>query len=157
MGSLRAEAAGTHEGLGIGDWALVGEWRVGGIRSHRDLLVWQKAMDLAVELYRATAAFPDHERFGLVSQLRRAAVSVPSNIAEGYGRGSTSDYIRFLRMSRGSLSEIDTQLLLCVSLDFLASDLHERLIERVNECGRILAALIRSLEAKLATGDGAVN
>lgn len=105
-------------------------------------------MDLCTEIYRLTKPFPESERFGLVSQLRRAAVSVPSNIAEGYGRGTTQDYIRFLRAARGSLCEIDTQALLAMKLEYLADDKYAGVLERVNECGRILAALIRSLEVK---------
>lgn len=105
-------------------------------------------MDLVTEVYRLTQKFPDAERFGLVSQLRRASVSVPSNIAEGYGRGSTADYIRFLRGSRGSLYEIDTQLLIAARLNYIAQSDYEGILERINECGRMLAALIRTLNEK---------
>lgn len=118
------------------------------VRSHRDLVAWQKALDLGIEVYRLTRCLPDSERFGLVSQLRRAAVSVPSNIAEGYGRGTTADYIRFLRAARGSLYEIDTQFLMSTKLGYVVAEEYASLLERVNECGRILAALIRSLESK---------
>ncbi len=121
---------------------------MGEIQSHRDLIAWQKAMDLGLHVYRLTAAFPDTERYGLVSQLRRASVSVPSNIAEGYGRGTTADYIRFLRSARGSLYEVDTQLLFSSRLGFLTQDQYVSVLEQINECGRILAALIRSLEDK---------
>lgn len=119
------------------------------INSHRDLVAWQKAVGLVKEVYRVTALLPSDERFGLTSQVRRAAVSVPSNIAEGYGRGSTADYVRFLRSSRGSLYEVDTQLFLAVELQFIAQAQYAAILELINECGRILAALIRSLEAKL--------
>lgn len=101
------------------------------------------------EVYRLSALLPSEERYGLTSQVRRAAVSVPSNIAEGYGRGSTADYVRFLRASRGSLYEVDTQLFLAVELQFIAQAQYAAILELINECGRILAALIRSLEAKL--------
>lgn len=121
------------------------------IKSYRDLVAWQKAMDLVTEVYRLTASFPGIERFGLVAQPRRAAVSVPSNIAEGYGRGTTADYLRFLRAARGSLYEIDTQMLLSVRLGLLAQTDYDRTLERINECGRILAALIRSLEDRIAS------
>jgi four helix bundle protein len=121
---------------------------VSDIRSHRDLVAWQKAVDLGLEVYRVTKPFPESERFGPVSQARRASVSVASNIAEGYGRGTTSDYVRFLRHARGSLYEIDTQMMFAVRLGFLADEAYTALLERVNECGRILAALIRSLEKK---------
>ena len=122
------------------------------IQSHRDLLAWQKAMILGLALYEATRGFPDHERYGLTSQIRRAGVSVPSNIAEGYGRASTTDYLRFLRMARGSLFEIDTQLLFAVRLGYIAETKHRELSEQCRECGRILAGLIRSIE-KTSDGD----
>jgi four helix bundle protein len=83
---------------------------MGEIQSFRDLVVWQRSVDLGVWLYQLTAQFPEAERFGLSQQLRRAGVSVSSNIAGGYGRGSANDYLRFLRNSRGSLNEIETQL-----------------------------------------------
>jgi four helix bundle protein len=118
------------------------------IRSHRDLVAWQKAMQLAVEVMQLTKSLPADERFGLVSQLRRACVSFPSNIAEGYGRGTTADYVRFLRVARGSLYEIDTQALLCVQFEYISQEAYASVLERVNECGRILAALIRSLEER---------
>ena len=121
---------------------------MGEIRSHRDLVAWQKAMDLGIEVYRLTSTLPESERFGLVSQLRRASVSVASNIAEGYGRGATADYIRFLRASRGSLYEIDTQLLLAVRLEYIQTSSYDDILERINECGRVLAGLIRSLESE---------
>ncbi|GDX98953.1 four helix bundle protein [Phycisphaerae bacterium] len=120
------------------------------IRSHRDLVAWQKAMELASDVMQFTKSLPVEERFGLVSQLRRACVSVPSNIAEGYGRGTTADYIRFLRTARGSLYEIDTQALLCVRFAYVSQSTYDAILERVNECGRILAALIRSLEDRNA-------
>lgn len=116
------------------------------IRSHRDLIAWQKAVELSLAIYSATQRFPTDERFGLVSQLRRAGVSVASNIAEGYGRGSTTDYIRFLRTARGSLYEIDTQLLIAARLEFLSMSSFQQLESQVNECSRILVGLIRSLE-----------
>jgi len=108
-------------------------------------------MDLGLEVYALTKRLPESERFGLVSQLRRAAVSVASNIAEGYGRGTTADYIRFLRGARGSLYEIDTQALFCVRLEYVPADTYTPILDRINECGRILAALIRSLEDKRST------
>ena len=105
-------------------------------------------MDLVKACYALTSSFPPDERFGLVTQLRRASVSVPSNIAEGYGRGTTKDYIRFLRAARGSLYEIDTQLLLAVSLGFASQERAQAPLDLVAECGRILAALIRTLEER---------
>ena len=116
------------------------------IRSHRDLIAWQKAVELTLSVYSATQRFPESEKFGLVSQLRRAAVSAASNIAEGYGRGTTTDYIRFLRTSRGSLYEIDTQLLIAHRLNYLAPEDFKAIESQLNECSRVLAGLIRSLE-----------
>ena len=92
------------------------------VRSYRDLRVWQQAMDLAEATYRATEQFPEDERYGLVTQLRRATVSVASNIAEGHAR-STGDYLRHLLISNGSLTEIETQLLLSARLGFLSAEL----------------------------------
>jgi four helix bundle protein len=115
------------------------------IRSHRDLIAWQKAVELCVAIYSMTKLFPADERFGLVSQLRRAGVSVASNIAEGYGRGSRQDYVRFLRAARGSLYEIDTQLLLASRLEFMTPSSFQQIESQANECSRILLGLIRSL------------
>jgi four helix bundle protein len=116
------------------------------IRSHRDLVAGQKALEFGLLVYKATAEFPEHERFGLTSQLRRAAVSVSSNIAEGYGRASTSDYLRFLRIARGSLFEIDTQLMFAVRLGYMSESSHGEALERCRESGRVLAGLIRAVE-----------
>lgn len=116
------------------------------IRSHRDLVAWQKAFELGLSIYRLTQKFPDVERFGLISQLRRGGVAVASDIAEGYGRGSTQDYIRFLRVARGCLYELDTQLLFAVKLEYITESSYREIYEQLNECGRILAGLIRSLE-----------
>jgi four helix bundle protein len=112
---------------------------------HYQLDVWKDAMRLAREIYRASAAFPDAERFGLSSQIRRAAISVPSNIAEGAGRGTPADYARYLRIARGSLMELDTQLWIARDLDFL-SDITElqALLQRV---AAMLNALIKSKTA----------
>jgi four helix bundle protein len=98
-------------------------------------------------VYRSTKAFPADERFALTSQIRRAAVGVASNIAEGYGRGGRSDYIRFLKIARGSLYELDTQLQLACDLTYLDQSSHAGLKSALNESERILAGLIRSLEA----------
>lgn len=119
---------------------------VSDVRSHRDLIAWQKAVKLALDVYSITKLFPESEKFGLVSQLRRACVSVPSNIAEGYGRGATNDYIRFLRTARGSVYEVDTQLLIASRLGYLSAEKFEELESQLNECSRILVGLIRSLE-----------
>jgi len=119
---------------------------VSNINSHRDLIAWQKAFGFGLAVYEITRGFPDQERFGLISQLRRCAVSVASNIAEGYGRQSTSDYVRFLRMARGSTYEADTQLLFAVELGLLDRTRYEEVKSQLDECGRVLGGLIRSLE-----------
>ena len=105
-------------------------------------------MDLVIAIYRATEGFPAKEQFGLTSQMRRAAVSVPSNIAEGQGRSATADYVRFLRIARGSLQEIETQVELSRRLGYLADNKAEELQEKSAEICRILAGLIRSLESR---------
>ena len=118
----------------------------GEIKSYRDLIAWQKTFSLGLAVYRLTKQLPEAERFGLISQLRRGAVSIASNIAEGYGRQSTNDYVRFLRVARGCLYELDTQLLFAIELGYVEVGECAPLQEQVNECGRILAGLIRSLE-----------
>jgi len=103
-------------------------------------------MDLSYELYRLTGTFPDSEKFGLVSQLRRAGVSVPSNIAEGFGRGSRQDYGRFLRIARGSLHEIDTQLMLARRLRLIDNADFERVEQLHVSCIQLVSGLLRSLD-----------
>jgi len=120
------------------------------IKSYRDLIVWQKAMDLVEEIYRCSQGFPNDERFGLTAQLRRAAVSVPSNIAEGNSRGTSRDYLRFLDMSYGSLAEVETQVMIANRLNYLDSPKLEDLLQRTGEIGRLINGLQRSLAAKEA-------
>jgi four helix bundle protein len=117
------------------------------IRTYRDLKAWQKSMDLVRSVYETTGQMPSSERFGLTNQMRRAAVSIPSNIAEGYARQATVDYIRFLRTARGSLAELSTQTEIAISLKMLLEN--ERLAALLQEVDRILQGLIRSLEEKL--------
>jgi four helix bundle protein len=115
------------------------------IKSHRDLIVWQKAMDLAVSVYRETDHFPKTEIYGLTSQARRAAVSVPANIAEGQGRRLAGEYIHFLGNARGSLLELDTHLEIAFRLDFLDASVHSALAEKLAEVRKLLNGLMRSL------------
>ncbi|MBN1515455.1 four helix bundle protein [Candidatus Sumerlaeota bacterium] len=115
------------------------------IRSFKDLIVWQKAMELVTGIYMETGAFPSDEKFGLVSQMRRCAVSIPSNIAEGYGRRSTNDYIRFLQIAIGSVYELQTQLEICRNLHFLESGNFEKLDADLAEIERMLASLARKV------------
>ncbi len=112
--------------------------------SHKDLNVWKKSMNLVILTYRLTGQFPKEELFGLSSQMRRAAVSIPSNIAEGHGRNSDKELIRFLFISLGSASELETQILLSNKLDFLNEEGFNQLNELNNEVIRMLVALIRS-------------
>jgi four helix bundle protein len=120
------------------------------MRDYRDLEVWQKSMDLAVSAYAATAKFPRTEQFNLTAQIRRAAVSVASNIAEGAGRRTTKDFIAFTHTARGSLAELETQMLLAARIGLpICIDAWE---SKLNELGRLLNGLIRSLEQKVSAG-----
>jgi four helix bundle protein len=115
------------------------------IESHRDLLVWQKGMDLVEVIYRITQKLPSHEQFGLVSQLRKAAVSIPSNIAEGYGRHSSGSYRQFLSISRGSLLELETQIELCVRLGYLSQSDTSSILADITELSKMLTSLIAKI------------
>lgn len=116
------------------------------IRSFRDLIAWQKGIELCKQIYRISASLPDVEKFGLVAQIRRAAVSIPSNIAEGYARRRKQDYLRFLDMARGSLAEVETQLVLIRELGFAREELLSGCFELVRELDRILFALAKGVE-----------
>jgi four helix bundle protein len=119
---------------------------VGEINSYRDLKVWQDGMTLVEDCYRLSKEFPKEELFGLTSQLRRAAVSVPANIAEGCGRDGRGSYVNFLRNAQGSLKELETHLILAQRLKFGSFDLASQLLARSETIGRMLRSLIRSLE-----------
>lgn len=121
------------------------------IRSHHDLSVWQLGMDLTEAVYAITEGFPKQETYGLTSQLRRAAASVPANIAEGNGRDSTKDYLRHLSIAVGSLCEVETFLQLAVRLRYADATKINPLLDMLNEEGRMLKGLQRSLRAKLST------
>ncbi len=114
--------------------------------SYEDLKVWQKAMDFAATIYRTTKAFPRDERFGLISQMRRAAISIPSNIAEGKGR-SDRDFGRYLLQARGSGWELETQLQLALRLDYLSPQQFSALRNELTEIGRMLSTLVSTLKA----------
>ncbi|MHB8810682.1 MAG: four helix bundle protein [Desulfobulbaceae bacterium] len=109
---------------------------------YRDLLVWQKAMSLVTQIYQQTGVLPKDELYGLTSQIRRSAVSIPANIAEGYGRNSTQDYIRFLRIANGSLFELETLLEICRNLSFIGEQECSELFEQMQELERMLGSLI---------------
>jgi four helix bundle protein len=117
------------------------------VRSYRDLVVWQKAMALAIAVYRATGHFPKDELYGLTSQMRRAAVSVASNIAEGQARHSRREFLLFLSHARGSLAELETQSVLAARLEFLSPESEQSLADRIAEVGRLLSGLRRSLKS----------
>jgi four helix bundle protein len=115
--------------------------------SYRDLIAWRKAMDLVMDVYRATQAFPRDELYGLTNQLRRAAVSVPSNIAEGQARFSRKEFHHFLSLARGSLVEIETQITIAENLGYLGPNQTRPLLDKASELGKILNGLIASIKS----------
>jgi four helix bundle protein len=118
---------------------------------YRELIAWQKAMALVREVYQLSDLFPKDERFGLTSQIRRAAVSVPSNIAEGQGRDSTREFIHHLSIAYGSLMEVETQVLIGLDLGYVEKATVSRFLKESSETGRIINGLMRSLRRKLTT------
>ena len=118
--------------------------------SYRDLKVWQKAMGLAESCYEATQRLPKEERYGLTSQIRRCAVSVPANIAEGYGRDSDGSFIQFLRVSQGSLKELETHILLAGRLAMLEPSVVSQLLEQTDEIGKMTRGLTSSIQKRAA-------
>jgi four helix bundle protein len=118
--------------------------------SFRDLRVWQEAMKLTTEIYKVTTDFPRHEVYGLSQQIRRAAVSVPSNIAEGKGHRSDKEFVRFLLHARGSLLELQTQLLIAEELQYFRKEEGVRLLALAEGVGRALSGLINSMSEKAA-------
>ena len=124
---------------------------MGRMKTHKDLDVWKEAMSLVKEIYSLTTNFPKEETYGLASQMRRAAVSIPSNIAEGAARNSGKEFIQFLYVSLGSLAELETQLLLSRELGFLKNEGINGSIERIR---KMLLGLIKHLKGKSVLGDG---
>ena len=118
------------------------------INSYKDLKVWQDAMALAVSCYQLTGVFSKDEMFGLTSQIRRSAVSVPANVAEGHGRENTGNFIQFLRVAQGSLKELETHLILAERVGIVKHSEVERELGQCDGIGRMLRALIRSLHQK---------
>jgi four helix bundle protein len=116
------------------------------VKTFRDLIAWQRSMELARMIYSVTARLPESERYGLTSQMRRAAVSIPSNIAEGHGRQTRPDYLRMLRIARGSLMELSTQYELATTLNLIP--MSKETEQLLAETDRILQGLIRALQAK---------
>ncbi len=119
------------------------------IKSYRDLVVWQKAMDLVDAVYQVVKKFPKEEMFGLTSQLRRAMVSVPSNIAEGQGRTSTKEFLKHLSIAYGSLMEAETQIQIAARQKYLEQQVEESLLNQSAEVGRLINGLSKSLYHKL--------
>jgi four helix bundle protein len=118
------------------------------VSTHKDLDVWKKAMDLAAQAYSLTARFPKEELYGLTSQMRRSAVSIPSNIAEGAARHSRKEFIQFLHIASGSVAELETQLLLAIQMGFISGD---HVIFHIEEVRKLLLGLLRSLKKKPIT------
>jgi len=119
-----------------------------GAGDHKKLEVWQRAIALCVEIYRITETFPAAEKFGLVSQMRRSSVSVASNIAEGAGRGTTSLFIQFLNVARGSLAELGTQMIIARELGYVPASVFEKITSEISIIGKMLTNLVRSLQSK---------
>jgi four helix bundle protein len=119
-----------------------------GIDSYRDLKVWQEAMSVAERAYRVTAPFPKDETYGMTSQIRRAAVSIAANIAEGYGRDNSGSFVQFLRMSQGSLKELETHLMLSARVSLVPTADVEPLLQQCDELGKMLRSLIRSIQRR---------
>ena len=118
------------------------------LKTYKELKVWQKSYQLCLEVYKVTKTFPQDERYGMISQMRRAVLSIPSNIAEGYGRKTTLEYIRFLYIAYGSTCELETQLLLSGDLGYLKKESISEFQSFIGEIERMLKALIKSHENK---------
>jgi len=121
--------------------------------SYKDLIVWQKAIVLVTEVYSLTRTFPIEEKFGIVNQLNRAVVSIPSNIAEGWGRESSKNYLQFLRISRGSLMEVE--ILISKNLNYINNEKFEMITIGIEEVGKILQGLIKNVQQKISITEAA--
>ena len=119
------------------------------IEDYKDLIVWQRSMELAEEVYRLVKKLPKEELFALSDQIRRAVISIPSNIAEGYERNSTKEYIHFLSIAKGSKAELETQLLLCTKIHYLNNSDIEKSISLIQEIGKMINSLQKHLILKL--------
>lgn len=118
------------------------------LQSYQDLRVWQQGMELAAACYEMTRQFPKEERYGMVSQIRRSAVSVPANITEGYGRGSRGEYLQFLQIAQGSLYELETHLLLSKRVNLISAESVVSPLAMCTEVSKLLRALVASLRSK---------
>lgn len=118
------------------------------INSYQDLEVWKKAMELVTDIYKVTQTFPKEELYSMTNQLRRASVSVPANIAEGWGRGTTKEYMQFLRIARGSLLEVETLMTISRNLGYVNAQIQEPILQKILEISKMVNALINSLKHK---------
>jgi four helix bundle protein len=119
------------------------------MNSYKELIVWQKSIELVTEVYVITKKLPADEKFGIVTQMNRTAVSIPSNIAEGWGRETSGSYLQFLRISRGSLMELETLILIIKNLNYITDDQYGLLNEKITETSKILQGLIKSMNQKI--------
>jgi four helix bundle protein len=136
------------------------QWGIGievekAIKTYHDLEVWKKSMDLVTDIYKVTQTFPKEELYGLTNQLRRASVSVPANIAEGWGRGTTGEYIHFLRIARGSLLELETLMAISHNLGYENVQDLESISQKIQEINKMMNALIKNLEQREMTDPNA--
>ena len=118
------------------------------IHNYKDLHVWKRSVAFTTELYKLTAGFPETERYGLISQIRRAAISIPANIAEGWGRGSTREYVQFLTIARGSLMELEAHLIVGCNLTFLTQNELRVASKTIEEIGKMLNGLMGALKSR---------
>ncbi|MEW6102436.1 MAG: four helix bundle protein [bacterium] len=116
------------------------------MKNYKELEVWKKAINLVIEIYKITKSFPLEERYGLTSQIQKSVVSIPANIAEGWGRSSTKEYIQFLIIARGSLMELDTHLIISQKLNYIQIEILEGIQREIESIGRMLNRLIQSLK-----------
>ena len=117
-------------------------------KPHHNLEVWKKALDFVNRIYQVTARFPDEEKFGLTSQMRRSAISIPSNIAEGAGRSTPKEFVNFLHISQGSIAELETQLLIAKNLGFAEDGMIDKVIAKLDEISKMIIGLQKSLRNK---------
>ncbi len=119
------------------------------LKSYKDLIVGQKAIELVTEIYSVSKTFPNEEKFGIVNQLNRAVVSIPANIAEGWGRESSKNYLQFLRISRGSLMEVETLILISKNLKYVDEEKFNLISNKIEEVGKIRQGLIKSIQQRI--------
>ncbi len=118
------------------------------IKSYKDLIVWQRSIEFVTEIYDLTKILPPEEKFGLISQMRRSGVSIPSNLAEGHARIGKNEFKHFVSISLGSLAELETQVLICQKLNYFTQNISNALLEKLNEINKMLHGLYKSLYKK---------